>query len=211
MQPSPTSDVVVGGIAKRERFWVQHYTWLEKCGYRLRKRFAPDWIPSWLGTNKLLDYFEDSRSVFVRIPLSATSQYLISLLQTPQICDATRISDGAFVSLKKLSKSVYPFEVSIGRYFSSEPLASDPRNHCAPFIDVLQVPYDDDLAVVVMPLLRYYDNPRFDTFGEAVDFFHQVIEVSVAFNLKHFISSNHFPDARACNLCTSTTLLIGRW
>ncbi|KII92692.1 hypothetical protein PLICRDRAFT_679064 [Plicaturopsis crispa FD-325 SS-3] len=159
VQPSPTSDVVVGGIAKRERFWVQHYTWLEERGYRLRKRFAPDWIPSWLETNKLLDYFEDSRSVF-----------------TPQICDATRISDGAFVSLKKLSKSVHPFEVDIGRYFTSEPLASDPRNHCAPFIEVLQVPDDDDLAVVVMPLLRYYDNPRFDTFGEAVDFFQQVIE-----------------------------------
>lgn len=66
MQPSPTADIVPGGINGREHFWVKHYTWLEDCGYKLRPRYAPDWIPSWIGTNKLLDLFEDGKTIFVR-------------------------------------------------------------------------------------------------------------------------------------------------
>ena len=41
--------------------------------------------------------------------------------------DATRISDGASVALKSIKPSVHPYEVEIGTYLSSEPLASDPK------------------------------------------------------------------------------------
>jgi hypothetical protein len=67
--------------------------------------------------------------------------------------------------------------VDIGRFLSSEPLASDPLNHCVPIYDVLQVPDDDDKVLLVMPLLRDYNSPRFDTFGEVLDFFKQIFEV----------------------------------
>ena len=91
--------------------------------------------------------------------------------------DATRISDNRFVLLKSIRKSLHPYEVEIGTFFSSPPLADDRKNHCVPIYDVLQDPYDDDIAIIVMPLLRCYNNPRFDTVGEAVSFFSQIFEV----------------------------------
>ncbi|KII92697.1 hypothetical protein PLICRDRAFT_103575 [Plicaturopsis crispa FD-325 SS-3] len=170
MQPSPTADIVPGGINGREHFWVKHYTWLEDCGYKLRPRYAPDWIPSWIGTNKLLDLFEDGKTIF-----------------TERICDAIRIADGSFVSLKKIRRSSHPYEVEIGQFLSSAPLVSDPTNHCVPLIDVLEVPDDEDVVILVMPLLRYYDNPRFDTFGETIEFLRQILE-GLHFMHKHRVA-----------------------
>jgi hypothetical protein len=91
--------------------------------------------------------------------------------------DATRIADGRFVYLKIISKSVHPFEADIGLFFSSGTLGPDPRNHCVPIYEVLQLPDDDDRIILVMPLLRDYFDPRFDTVGEVVEFFRQMFEV----------------------------------
>lgn len=91
--------------------------------------------------------------------------------------DAVRKSDGVTVFLKKVSQRKHPYEVEIGRYFSSEPLLKDARNHCYPLYDVLQVPDDEDIVILVMPLLRRYTDPRYATIGEAVAFFRQVFEV----------------------------------
>ncbi|KAF8463403.1 hypothetical protein DFH94DRAFT_686738 [Russula ochroleuca] len=49
--------------------------------------------------------------------------------------DATRISDGRPVMLKKLLKEEGPHEVRINKFFSTEPLSSDPRNYCGPLIE----------------------------------------------------------------------------
>jgi hypothetical protein len=57
-------------------------------------------------------------------------------------------------------------------------MASDPRNHCVPIYEVLQLPDDEDKLILVMPLLKEYDIPRFDTIGEVVEFFQQLFEVS---------------------------------
>ena len=43
-----------------ERFWRGIYTDLLERGYTLRPRYAPDWTPSWVGTNILPMYCEDS-------------------------------------------------------------------------------------------------------------------------------------------------------
>ncbi|KII92693.1 hypothetical protein PLICRDRAFT_37482 [Plicaturopsis crispa FD-325 SS-3] len=186
MQVSPTSDVLYGGINSREHFWVKHYTWLESRGYRLRPRYAPDWVPSWWGTDELADLFEDGKTIF-----------------TGRICDATRISDSSFVILKKISISSHLYEVDIGRFLSSEPLASDPANHCVQLIEVLQVPDDDDLVLLVMPLLRYCDNPRFDTFGETIDFLQQIIE-GLQFMHKHHVAHR---DINKLNIMMDATPL----
>lgn len=37
-----------------------------KVAVVLRHRYAPDWVPSWWGTDKLADLFEDAKSIFVR-------------------------------------------------------------------------------------------------------------------------------------------------
>jgi hypothetical protein len=93
------------------------------------------------------------------------------------IIDATRISDGTYVSLKSLSKSVHPYEADIGTYLTSEPLGSDPTNHCIPINEVLNVPDVENRVILVMPLLRRYNNPAFQTIGEAIYFFTQLFEV----------------------------------
>jgi serine/threonine protein kinase len=46
-----------------------------------------------------------------------------------------------------------------------------------PILDVLHPPGEDDIMLIVMPLLRSLDSPPFDTVGEAVDFFTQIFEV----------------------------------
>ena len=66
------------------------------------------------------------------------------------------------------------------QYLSSEPLCLDSRNHCAQLLEVLDIP--GHLAagdqVLVMPLFRPFNSPTFDTFGEAIDCFRQLFEVT---------------------------------
>ena len=42
-----------------ERFWRDKQPWLLERGYRLRPRYAPDWTPSWWGTDKEWTECED--------------------------------------------------------------------------------------------------------------------------------------------------------
>jgi len=83
--------------------------------------------------------------------------------------------------MKRISKDDHPYEVEIATFLSSKGLASDPKNHCIPIYEALTVPDDpENHNVIVMPLVRGFDCPRFQTVGEAVDFFGQFFEV---FNL----------------------------
>ena len=91
--------------------------------------------------------------------------------------DATCISTGEMVALKRVSMSKHPYEKEIGEYFSTGPIAADPRNHCVPIYDVLEVPDRPNEDILVMPLLRRLDEPPFKTVGEVVDFVTQVFEV----------------------------------
>ena len=122
------------------------------------------------------------------------------------LMDATRVSDGAIVTLKSVNKESNPFEVEIGLFLSSEPLASDPKNHCVPILDTLQVPDDENETIIVMPLLRDNGTPRFDTVGECVEFFRQVFEVSC---IHRTVVSKFTLVYRAYNSCTRTTLHTG--
>lgn len=79
--------------------------------------------------------------------------------------------------LKRISKVKHPTEIEITRYFSTEPIASHPRNHSVPLYEVLDVPGDDESVILVLPLLRPYDNPPMNSVGEAVEFLRQIFEV----------------------------------
>ncbi|KAI8993985.1 hypothetical protein BD414DRAFT_535053 [Trametes punicea] len=94
----------------------------------------------------------------------------------PEILDAIRMANNAVVVLKQVMMSCFPYEVAISQYLSSEPLASDSRNHCVPIYEVLDVPDDKDLKLLVMPLLHDFTEPRFLTVGEAVECRRQLIE-----------------------------------
>jgi hypothetical protein len=94
--------------------------------------------------------------------------------------DATRISDGKYVILKMLPEDEGPDELQLNRLFSSEHLASNPRNHCAPLLDVIQLP--NDPPIMVHSQLRLYYDPPFHTYGEFVAFFGQMCEVRRSFS-----------------------------
>ncbi|KZT71753.1 hypothetical protein DAEQUDRAFT_687103 [Daedalea quercina L-15889] len=148
-----------GGLDDFEHFWRDRQPWLQERGYMLRPRYKPDWKPSWLGTKKSYTLCEDGQSALV-----------------PTILDATRQSDGSLVTLKAIDTEVHPYEVEIGQFLSSQPLAQDPRNHCVRILDVLQDPFDSKKLIIVMPLLKLFDQPEFLTIGEAVALFKQAIE-----------------------------------
>ncbi|KDQ51608.1 hypothetical protein JAAARDRAFT_41078 [Jaapia argillacea MUCL 33604] len=135
----------------------------------------PDWVPSWTTTKRHRLRCEDYQH-----------------FRYYQFIDATRLSDGTLVALKKVRKSIHPYEVEILSYLSSDPLSSDPQNHCVALYDVLQVPDDEDLTIVVMPYLRAFDNPRFDTYGEAIACFQQLFD-GLQFLHRHLIAhrDNH--------------------
>ncbi|KAI0744018.1 hypothetical protein C8Q80DRAFT_1272620 [Daedaleopsis nitida] len=92
------------------------------------------------------------------------------------VIDATRAADGEVVVIKRIQKSYHQYESAIGRYLTSPPLSDDPRNRCCPILDVLQDPLNDDFELLVMPLLRRYNDPKFETVGEAIEFFRQALE-----------------------------------
>ena len=191
-------------LAPLETWWAERQKALEHAGYLLRPRYLPDWKPSWTGTNKFHLRCEDGQPQTVAVYILL----LINRADSPQerlIMDATRISDGKTVMLKKLPEREGPHELQINRLFSSDPHASDPRNHCAPLLDVIELP--NDPPIMVHSLLRPFYDPRFQTFGEFVAFFGQICEVCV---------TPLFPNidciaqsTRAFNSCMKIMSLIG--
>ncbi len=98
--------------------------------------------------------------------------------------DATRIRDGRPVMLKKVLPGDGPHELRINKLFSSAEHSRERDNHCAPLLDVI----DSELSghfgsqqLMVFPLLRPFNQPRFQTFGEFVDFFTQICEARQIF------------------------------
>ncbi|KAJ6481285.1 hypothetical protein C8R47DRAFT_982691 [Mycena vitilis] len=162
-----------GRLTDGELFWRDHYSWLKDAGYLLRARYSPGWSAPWKGTNKSARDFEDGV-----LPLSSL------------LLDATRISDGSYVVLKqadRLDPSVVARgEAQIFQKVSSQPLASDPKNHCIRLIEILQVPDTDAMDLIVMPLLLDWERFPFATIGEAIEFFTQVFE-GLQFLHKHNI------------------------
>jgi len=89
--------------------------------------------------------------------------------------DATCRRDGKHVMLKKIYHDEGPHELTITQLFSSRELARDPRNHCVPLLDIIEIPQNGQ-KMMVMPLLRPFNDPHFQTFGEFVAFFTQICE-----------------------------------
>ena len=89
--------------------------------------------------------------------------------------DATRVVDGQLVYLKKVLSSSH--ELEICRFFSSESLRRDPRNHCVPLVEVLPHPTDPETSFIVMPFLRNIDDPAFETIEDILECGEQLLEV----------------------------------
>ena len=125
-------------------------------------------------TSSILSLKMDKFSMWVS--MACLSGYLCLYSQLRLGMDATRISDGKPVMLKRLLTKEGPYELEINRLFSTEPLFSDPRNHCVHLLDVIEL--SDDPPIMVHPLLRPFYKPPLQTYGEFVTFFSQICEVS---------------------------------
>jgi len=150
-----------GDLFNSEAWWRDHYHDIEAHGYRLRHRYRPDWQPSWKRSGK--DFFdtEDGQVTISRATM-----------------DAVRIEDGRQVVLKKVFPEEGPHELSTTQLFSSPGLIRDPKNHCVPLLDLVDLSHTrpDGRKIMVMPLLRPFRNPPLQTFGEFVAFFTQLCE-----------------------------------
>ncbi|TBU48088.1 kinase-like domain-containing protein [Dichomitus squalens] len=174
--PPEIPSIKPGELDQDEVWWRDHQVWLQERGYLLRPRYRPDWVPSWLaGKGKYYDYEDGQR------------------LPHGQLIDAMRVADGATVVLKQVLRTEHPYEVAITGFLTSESLKSNPKNHCVPIHEVLQVPEDGNIQILVMPLLRKFYDPRFLTVGEAVEFCRQAFE-GLQFIHEHHVAHRDISD-----------------
>ncbi|KAF8263894.1 hypothetical protein EI94DRAFT_549201 [Lactarius quietus] len=155
-----SEDRVIGGLFSSEMWWRDHYRDIGNYGYRLRSRYDPDWQPSWRTSGK--DFFttEDGQPTLLRAGM-----------------DATRIRDGRSVMLKKVLPEEGPHELNINRLFSSSEHFRCHDNHCVPLLDVIELSAQfGSQKLMVFPLLRPFNQPQFQTFGEFTAFFTQICE-----------------------------------
>jgi len=154
----PTKDVF--RLSDAEMYWVSQQPFFESKGYQLRPRYRPGWVKSWTETRGLNPRTEDA--------IGPTMSVL-------RVMDATRISDGRIVVLKRIIRKHSTSEIEISRYFSQEDFLADSRNHCVPLLDVLD-PGEGEHVFLVIPLLRNFENPELESVEDAIDFVGQTLE-----------------------------------
>nr|VWP01471.1 N/A [Ganoderma boninense] len=140
--------------------WQKRQQFLDRKGYKLRRRYQPGWTPSWVQTNLNPTYCEDS----ILLNVSRPSPYL-------GVIDAIRVRDGERVSIKRTPKGTQ--ELNIAQFLSSIHAAD---NHCVTVLEVLQDPFEPQKALMVMPYLEQFNHPEFEAVGEVVDFVFQALE-----------------------------------
>ncbi|KAJ6591915.1 hypothetical protein B0H10DRAFT_1829799 [Mycena sp. CBHHK59/15] len=136
-------------LYRSEQWWRDHHEWLYTLGYLLRPRYHPGW--------------------------TAPSGREEELKRPGWVMDAVRACDGVAVALKRVPYATASEEERFMRRLTSDPLVSHPDNPCPPLYQVLGVPDEDDVAVFVLPYLRQFDSPPFETIGEVMDFCRQAL------------------------------------
>jgi hypothetical protein len=91
--------------------------------------------------------------------------------------DAIRVRDNLQVMFKKVLPEEGPHELRINRLFSSPELATMSDNHCAPLLDIIELQNPEPHKLMVFALLRPFNQPKIQTFGEFVAFFTQICQV----------------------------------
>lgn len=67
-------------------------------------------------------------------------------------------------------------EIEIATYFSQAPLCDDPRNHCVPILKSFEDDQDNRVSYIVMPLLRFMNDPAFEFVHDIVTCVDQLLE-----------------------------------
>ncbi|KAJ7080931.1 kinase-like domain-containing protein [Mycena belliarum] len=147
------SEMLIG-----EHFWVENQPFLHSIGYQLRPRYDPNWIPSWIQDPKRDSFFcEDDL-----VPPKS------------EVLDAIRIKDGKKVVMKRVKTKSKELEMI--RFLSSEPMRADSRNHTIPVLDIINLPHDPKVSLLVMMYGRRIDYPPFHCRTEFFDALQQLLE-----------------------------------
>ncbi|KAG6820826.1 hypothetical protein H0H93_011120 [Arthromyces matolae] len=162
-------------LSASELTWSKYYHFLQSQGYTLRRRYHPEWKPSWRYHNRKRFEYEDS----------------VPLLEGHTV-DATR-ADGTLVAVKKVDSRLTHSEVDIGTLFSSPGLLQDSRNHCVPILEVLDPADDSGLSFLVMPLLYSNHLVPFETVGEVINYIRQIFE-GLHFMHEHKVAHGNCSD-----------------
>ncbi|KZO95052.1 kinase-like protein [Calocera viscosa TUFC12733] len=155
------------GLTVAEKNWADIQPDLLQRGYRLRPRYQPGWVGSWVGTKKKPEKCEDS----IGIRVSGITDGIVM--------DAVRMKDGTQVLLKLWNDEPRDAaELPVLRYFSDKTGSSDPTNHCVPLLDTFPVEGYSDIfdLILVEPLLRDCRQPPFLIATEALSFILQALE-----------------------------------
>ncbi|EIW59529.1 uncharacterized protein TRAVEDRAFT_36912 [Trametes versicolor FP-101664 SS1] len=140
-----------------EQAWLAHQPFLYSRGYQLRPRYRPNWVPSWTP-----GFHYDAEDA------------LLLPFRGGVVIDATRISDGKMVYIKKVRRGSE--ELAIATYLYSEESRGDAQNRCVPILDVLDPPQDPTISLMVMPFLRYIDSPKFERVEDILQCGRQLLE-----------------------------------
>ncbi|EJD35167.1 hypothetical protein AURDEDRAFT_25834, partial [Auricularia subglabra TFB-10046 SS5] len=157
--------------------------WLESQGYRLRSRFSPGWIPSWISGG---------------VPRFSAADGFPAHRRWN---DAIRVEDGTTVWLKL--SPIDSAELEISAFFMSAALRGDQRNHCCPLLDFLCPPLIDGKALwlLVFPLLHDPLQPLPETVGEATDMLLDLAE-GLCFMHEHNVAHR--------DICPNNTMMDAR-
>ncbi|KAF9073655.1 kinase-like domain-containing protein [Rhodocollybia butyracea] len=148
----------LGMLYSMEVWWAGE--WLKERGYLLRPRYRSGWKPSWrIGKDFYLNY-EDG------------------LAGHGIVMDAIRISDSLMVAMKRVSLSSVrqAGEEKVATLFSNDQHSTNPLNHYIRVLEVLSVPDNINEKIIVMIFMRGVMDPSFNTIGEVLQFFKEMIE-----------------------------------
>lgn len=166
-------------LNQNEEWWRDQYGLLLSRGYKLRRRFRPDWTPSWLGTNLLPLHCEDSiRQIVSSWEHSDCPITIEQFLQDTRVLDAIKLDDNTRISIKRVASGKRN-ELEMAKFLSKPEMRDDPANHCVPIIDCFDST-DEGFKLLIMPYLHKFDRVPFLFVDEALDFVQQTMEVSTS-------------------------------
>ncbi|KAJ7436977.1 hypothetical protein B0H11DRAFT_1754207 [Mycena galericulata] len=143
-------------LTEIEKEWAHFQPFLEDCGYMLRPRYRPGWVPKMLYSDLLPGKVEDS------------------ILAYGMVLDATRISDGVQVALKMVEMA--STERVIAAFLAQ---ARGAVKHTLPPLEVIPMNENPKWGFLVTSCMRRCDDlPYFATVREFTEFVVQVLEVS---------------------------------
>ncbi|KAK7031811.1 kinase domain-containing protein [Favolaschia claudopus] len=180
-----------------EIWWSKHYNLLLSRGYALRKRYHPDWVPTWeLPENEGVSpyTFEDS----------------LGLDGEGKLIDAIRTADGVKVVLRHVRRGQ---EADLSIHFGKILLEEYPHpdNHAVPILDIIDL---TEQLMVVMPFLREFDDPPFERLGQVSEALHQFLKGTQYFHERHVAHRDLGPGnlmMDACRIIPDGWHMVNTW